>query len=89
MTTGTEPAAENVTKRSYRVIFVSVGRDHKSWETTLEQMPTEAILEKLVRKSGALGSRDIECVFDEDLEYGTVIVGGFRPVGSFRVEGPS
>lgn len=89
MTERSQPAQLSTDSRSegsYRVIFVSVGRYHKSWETTLDQMPTEAILVKLVRKSGALGSFDIECVFDDDLEYGTVIVGGFRPVGSFRVE---
>lgn len=81
--------ADSKAKCSYRVIFVSVGRDHKSWETTLQQMPTETILAKLVSKSGAVRSRDIDCVFDDEaMEYGTVIVGGFRPVGAFRVVGP-
>lgn len=78
--------AETLSKRSYRVSFSGVGRSKKSWVATLDQMPTESILARLVRKSGALASSDIECAFDEDLEYGMVIVGGFRPVGAFRVE---
>ena|ERR1700733_711075 len=78
--------ADSMAECSYRVIFVSVGRNHKSWETMLDHMPSEDELVKLVRKAKTLGSSDIECVFDDDLEYGTVIVGGFRPVGSFRVE---
>lgn len=72
---------------SYRVHFSAVGRGKKSWTASLKEMPSESTLENLVRKSGALGSNDIECVFDDEtLEYGTVIVGGFRPVGSFKVE---
>jgi hypothetical protein len=79
--------ADGVAKRSYRVSFSGVGRGKKSWVATLDQMPTESILARLIRKSGALASRDIECAFDdENLEYGIVIVGGFRPVGAFRVE---
>ena len=73
-------------QKSYRVSFKEVGRNKKSWTATLNQQPTEAVLEHLVRKSGTLGSRDIECVFDDDLEYGIVIVGGVRSVGAFRVE---
>lgn len=71
---------------TYLVTFTGVGRGKRSWCERLSQTPTESILERLVRKSGALISGCIECVFDEDLEYGTVIVGGYRPVGSFRVE---
>lgn len=73
-------------ERRHRVIFVSVGRDHRSWQETVTGMPDEAQIARMVRKSRALASRDIECVFDEDLTYGTIIVGGFRPVGAFRVE---
>lgn len=71
-------------KVSYRVTFADVGRDKRTWTVTIEQQPTEAILERLVRKSKALMSRDIWCDFDEDLEHG-VIGAGMRVVGSFRV----
>lgn len=68
----------------YTVNFVGVGRSNKSWSVTMDQTPTEPILERYVRKSGALMSRDIECVFDEDLEHG-IILAGMRGVGAFRV----
>lgn len=68
----------------YTVEFVGVGRNNTSWSVSLDQMPTEPILERHVRKRGALMSRDIECVFDEDLEHGCIFA-GMRTVGSFRV----
>ena len=68
----------------YTVEFVGVGRNNTSWSVSLDQMPTEPILERHVRKRGALMSRDIECVFDEDLEHG-IILAGMREVGAFRV----
>jgi hypothetical protein len=71
---------------NYKVTFAGVGRAKKSWVSTLDHMPSEDELVKFVRKAKALGSNDIECVFDEDLEHGIVVVGGFRPVGAFRVE---
>lgn len=74
-------------RKSYRVRFSAVGRGKKSWSSTVSEFPSDADLAKLVRKSKALGSNDIECVFDdESLEYGTVFVGGLRAVGAFKVE---
>jgi hypothetical protein len=70
---------------NYTVTFREVGRDKRTWTNRLRQLPTEAVLEKLVRQNSSLMSSTIECVFDEDLEHGVVIVGGFREVGSFRV----
>jgi hypothetical protein len=73
------------TEHTYRITFAGVGRGKKSWVSTIKQVPTEAILARLVRKSGALMSRDIECVFDEDQEYGEIYA-GMRAVGAFKVE---
>jgi hypothetical protein len=78
----------SVEQSAYKVEFAGVGRDNRSWTSALQQQPTEAILERLVRKHGGLASREIECVFDEDMEHGTIIVGGYRPVGAFRVIEP-
>jgi len=70
---------------TYQVTFAGVGRSKKNWISTLQQCPTPAILERLVRKSGALMSRDVECVLDEDEEHGTIYA-GMRPVGAFQIK---
>jgi hypothetical protein len=67
----------------YQVSFKEVGRGKKSWVEILKQKPTEAILQRVVRKSGALMSRDIICEFS-DPDHGTVYA-GMRPVGTFEV----
>lgn len=69
---------------NYTVEFVGVGRNKKSWSVTMDQFPTERILDRHVRKSGALMSSDIECLFDDDLEHGYILA-GMREVGAFRV----
>lgn len=76
------PSEDKVT---YQVTFAEVGRGKKTWISTLNQCPTQAVLERLVRKSGALMSRDVECVLDEDEEHGTIYA-GMRPVGSFQIK---
>lgn len=68
---------------SYRIEFIDVGRRNKRWTSTLEQLPTEAVLERLVRKHGGLASRDVECCTDGNA--GLVIVGGCRPVGRYEI----
>jgi hypothetical protein len=72
----------------YLVTFSGVGRAKRTWEDRLAQFPSEGVLERLVRNKKALASRGIECVFDDDeaMEFGTILVGGFRPVGMFRVQ---
>lgn len=68
---------------NYEVQFIDVGRGKKCWNQTFQQEPTEPIIERAVKKSGALMSRDIEAVFDcADAGF---IAAGFRPVGRFRV----
>lgn len=72
-------------QRTYRVEFKDVGRGHLSWSEVLNTFPDEAALARLVKRKKALCSKGIDCVYDDDEEYGTVVVGGYRPVGSFRV----
>jgi hypothetical protein len=67
----------------YQVSFKEIGRGKKSWVEILKQKPTEAILQRVVRKSGALMSRGIICEFS-DPDHGTVYA-GMRPVGTFEV----
>lgn len=69
----------------YEIQFTDVGRLKKCWTSKVSQRPTEAIILKLVSKSGAIVSRGVDCEFLEVLGAGTLYVGGFRPVGSFRV----
>lgn len=81
-----EPTATPTTEQiRYRVTFAGVGRSKVGWVEVLKQKPTERILERLVKKQKVLMSRDIECVFDDDEEYGEILA-GIRPVGAFRVE---
>jgi hypothetical protein len=70
---------------AYLVEFVGVGHARKCWKVTTDKFPDEGDLARMVRKAKALASRGIDCQFDEDMEHGTVLVGGFRPVGAFRV----
>ncbi len=62
-----------------RVRFNKVGRTKKTWEVTLPDYTAEALVAE-VSASGALLSGDIDC----DIETGTVLVGGFRQVGTFE-----
>ena len=70
--------------RAYRIEFLEVGRHKRSWNVTTHSEPSEAQLEKLVRKSRALLSTDVECVFNDDRTAGMVCA-GHGPVGTFKV----
>jgi hypothetical protein len=71
----------------YLVTFSGVGPAKRTWEDRLAQFPSEGVLERLVRNKKALASRGIDCVFDDEaLEFGTILVGGVRAVGTFRVQ---
>src|SRR6185436_1185317 len=66
------------------VRFEAVGRDKKSWETQLESL-SDAALIRQIRQRAALMSRDMEFDWDDAGESATIVVGGFRCVGSVRV----
>ena len=64
------------------VKFKDVGRGKKCFDVTMPELEYDSLY-KAVKKAGALGSRDIEFMFDHDTNQGTVVVGGFRQVGTF------
>jgi len=66
------------------VHFENVGRDKRSWSATISHVSHE-VLARQVRPH--LMSCTIEFMIDEDGSGGDVIVGGWRPVGRFRIEG--
>ncbi len=68
------------------ITFKDVGRDKKAWTSEVESL-SDRTLEREIRKHGALISRGVEFHFNEDGASGFVIVGGFRRVGSFEVDG--
>jgi hypothetical protein len=82
---GVSSQSRSKANERFRVTFTRVGRSKMDWVSVLRQQPTLPILERLVRKSGALASRDIQCLFADDHKSGTVYA-GMRAVGAFRVE---
>ena len=66
------------------VLFENVGRAKKTWASTVDAIEGDTLLRE-VRKHGALGSRDVSFLWDDETSEGVVVVGGFRHVGSFRL----
>lgn len=69
-----------------KIHFENVGRDHLSWSAEIEDVTYRRLLAE-IRKKKALASRDVEFDFAEDGMSGNVIVGGWRPIGRFSLEG--
>lgn len=71
--------------KTYTVQFKEVGRNKRSWSTEVDSY-TEDSLAKIVAKSGALMSHSIDVYLNEsDINAGTIVVGGFREVGSLVI----
>lgn len=68
------------------VYFENVGRFKQSWSVDLESLSDYRLVES-VRERGRLMSSQIDVVYDEDGRGGSVVVGGWRCVGRFRIEG--
>lgn len=71
-----------------KAIFEDVGRDHRSFEieiTDLDQLDS-LTMERIVKREARLMSNEVELRHNGFGQEGSVIVGGFRPVGRFRVE---
>lgn len=64
--------------------FSNVGRYLRSWETKMEPVTPEKIINQ-VKSVGGLLSRGVEVDFNEDAKSGTIWVGGVRPVGNFEI----
>jgi hypothetical protein len=64
--------------------FKDIGRRKVTWEIKLDQMPTEPILERAVRKKGALLSHDISVSVQPGDTAGPVFA-GMHHVGDWEV----
>lgn len=68
------------------VEFRNVGMGHKSWTDSWAGPLTHARMVRSIKAQGALGSREIDFVFDDDGVNGRIYVGIFRRVGEFTVK---
>ena len=71
---------------SIQIYFHSVGRDKKSWTSTVDRV-SGMVLYGEVRRNCNLASREIDFMLNDDGTGGTILVGGCRPVGRFVIEG--
>lgn len=65
--------------------FRNVGRGKRTWRAELPDTPAAYLPSRILRevqKNGGLASRVIDIEHDEHMN-GTILVGGFRPVGEF------
>jgi hypothetical protein len=65
--------------------FTDVGRDKKSWSKTFNKDVTTDMIEREAKSGGGLLSREVDAELNEDLASGTIFVGGFRAVGTFKI----
>lgn len=72
----------SVQTETVTVEFSDVGRGKTTWRSTVKRDEDELI--RAIRKSGALMSRTIEVTYETE-DNGSILVGGFRVVGSWRV----
>jgi hypothetical protein len=75
-----------------RIRFEDVGRDRRTWE---QEFTTDGdgdlsgpALIGAIRKRGGVVSRDVDFLAGDDGDM-TIVVGGFRPVGKWRIVDPS
>jgi len=70
-----------------KIAFVGVGRGKHSWVAEINTNNHPDVvghdLYLQVRKHGGLMSREVEVEYDEETFAGRVLVGGYRPVGTF------
>ena len=70
--------------------FTDVGAQKKAWSATCPYSPAdvhdvELTVLREVRRVSALMSREVDVWYNPDTGSGSIIVGGFRRVGSFVV----
>lgn len=73
-----------------KLLFENVGREKRTFEIEADGEWTPRVLDRdtlatKIRAAGRLMSSDVDFTFDDATKTGTVLVGGFRPVGTFRV----
>lgn len=71
-----------------KITFENCGRGQETWTADLSEVEFRPMLMALRKKPGApVMSSDIDFLFDTDSTVnGSVLVGGFRPIGRFRIE---
>lgn len=69
-----------------RIAVENVGRNKTSWEMDVWDEPRAAAeqIYREVRKRRCLMSSEVDVTWDEGGRSGTVVVGGFRTVGTWR-----
>lgn len=72
---------------SIGVRFSKVGRRKLSWRAVLGEVTQDTMVQE-IKKNGGLMSSDIDFSLNETLDGGTVVVGGFRSVGTFVLSRP-
>jgi hypothetical protein len=68
------------------IIFHDVGRGKLCWKEEVESLSDKTLL-KCIKSRHALASNTVEFYWNEDQCSGTIVVGGFRTVGTFSVQG--
>ncbi|MCY9864947.1 hypothetical protein OTK49_20745 [Vibrio coralliirubri] len=67
-----------------KVKFINVGSNNMNWTANLQSLSFRE-LERQIKSKGALMSRTLDFIFDEESQKGNIIVGVFRKVGEFEV----
>jgi len=68
-----------------KVSFKEIGRDKKSWEKEFGSTVTESAIAKEAKRGGSLMSSGVDAEIDDSGHTGTILVGGWRPVGTFTI----
>ena len=74
-----------------KIAFQNVGRGKKCWAADIDDSGSAdeiaTLIYREVRVHGNLASQNMDIEYNEETWTGTIIVGGFRPVGSFAPVG--
>lgn len=68
-----------------RVNFHNVGRNKRSWSKDYLQFD-ETALAKEARANGGLMSSEVDVELNDTISAGTVLVGGWRAVGTVTID---
>lgn len=66
------------------VHFKHVGRDKKSWSKQFGII-SELAIAKEAKRTGGLMSGQVDAELSDNGSAGTILVGGWRPVGTFTI----
>jgi hypothetical protein len=69
------------------VNFIEVGRDKKSWSRQFGIL-SELAIAKEAKRNGGIMSSQVDAELSDNGSTGTILVGGWRPVGTFTITQP-